>query len=118
MVRLPSSFCLCTRKTLVVGVLGVFIILESTFGMVEGKQSFGVIRWDCWNGLQKDVISETVALTMRPEKFHWRLPWYVAVEKGSGALIFNANKQSIMDLEIKYAFHAGISFFAYDTYCV
>ena len=37
---------------------------------------------------------------MRPEKFHWRLPWYVAVEKGSGALIFNANKQSIMDSEI------------------
>ena len=118
MVRLQSSLCWCTFKTIVVGVLGVFTILQSTFGTVEGKQSFGVIRWDCWNGLQKDVISETVALTMRPEKFHWRLPWYVTVEKGSGNLAFNADKQSIMDSEIKYAFHAGISFFAYDTYCV
>ena len=100
-------------------MISIFLIHQFSFlSGVNAKQSFGIIRWDCWNGLQKDVISETVALTMRPKKYHWRLPWYVEINESSGNLTFNANKQSIMDLELNYAFNAGISFFAYDTYCI
>jgi len=86
---------------------------------VSARAVFGAIRWDAWNGLAGDVISSTVAQTMAPVRYHRRLPWYATVDPANETKIsFNADRQSIMDQELQLAHAAGLSFWAYDTYCV
>ena len=79
---------------------------------------FGAIRWDCWNGNTQDVISSTVAEVMAPPRYHWRLPWYAQVDSANETHVtFDGDEQSVMDAELKAASVAGLSFWAYDTYC-
>ena len=81
--------------------------------------TFGAIRWDCWNGRARDVISDTVAITMQPQEYRWRLPWYAGADPRNASLVvFDADRQAVMDQELRLAHDAGLGFFAYDTYCV
>lgn len=96
---------------------------DSTPPTLPPQLSVGAIRWDAYNGLSGDVISRTVAQTMAPRQFTWRLPWYAKVApdptNATRTIVsFNADQQSIMDDELKLASAAGLSYFAYDTYCV
>ena len=80
--------------------------------------SVGVIRWDAWNLFegQFDPISFYSHRCLSPEKFHYRLPFFATVLSPSNTS-YNADLQSVMDQEILYAKHAGLDYWAFDTYC-
>ncbi|MHB1484001.1 MAG: glycoside hydrolase family 71/99 protein [Saccharofermentanales bacterium] len=89
--------------------------------MVEAAASnpartlIGCIRWDGqsggdpWNVYQKEVLS------MSPNKWHWRLPFY-ATEPTPDSCTMDGNSQSIVDREIAYAKEAGIDYWAFVYY--
>jgi len=52
---------------------------------------------------------------MSPSKYHYRLPFFASVLAENST--FNGASQSIMDTEIMYAKHAGLDYWAFDTYC-
>lgn len=80
--------------------------------------SVGVIRWDAWNLFegQYDPISFYSHRCLSPEKFHYRLPFFATVLSPTNTS-YNADLQSVMDQEILYAKHAGLDYWAFDTYC-
>ncbi|CAF3697239.1 unnamed protein product [Rotaria sp. Silwood1] len=82
------------------------------------RPSIGVIRWDAWNLVngQYDAISFYLHRALSPEKFHYRIPFYASVLSPTN-ISFNGDLQSVMDLEILFAKHAGIDYWAFDTYC-
>ena len=84
----------------------------------QQRPSIGVIRWDAWNlyNGQYDEITYYVHRELSPEQFQYRLPFYSSVISPTN-VSFNANLQGIMDQEILYARHAGIDYWAFDTYC-
>ncbi|CAF1541593.1 unnamed protein product, partial [Rotaria sp. Silwood1] len=102
--------------------VGTMILLSSIFIStaldVKQRPSVGVIRWDAWNQVhgQYDEISYYVHRELSPAEFHYRIPFYVSVISPNN-ISFNADQQSIMDQEILYAKHAGIDYWAFDTYC-
>jgi hypothetical protein len=85
---------------------------------VKHRPSVGVIRWDAWNlyNGQYDAISYYLHRALSPEKFHFRIPFYASVLSPTN-ISFNGDIQNIMDQEILYAKHAGIDYWAFDTYC-
>lgn len=98
----------------------VYLILPLVIaiGTAQARPSVGVIRWDAWdqfNG-QYDPISYYLHRALTPEEFHYRLPFYASVLSPTN-ISFNGDQQSIMDQEILYAHHAGIDYWAFDTYC-
>lgn len=98
----------------------VVILFISILNEVNSQErpSIGVIRWDAWNQYngQYDEITYYVHRELSPEKFQYRNPFYVSVLSPNN-ISFNANQQGIMDQEILYAKHAGIDYWAFDTYC-
>ena len=109
---MPSSFV----------YVGAIILLSSIFIStaldVKQRPSVGVIRWDAWNQVngQYDEVSYYSHRDLSPAEFHYRIPFYVSVVSPNN-ISFNADQQSIMDQEILYAKHAGIDYWAFDTYC-
>jgi hypothetical protein len=87
---------------------------------VDAKQrpSVGAIRWDAWNlyNGQYDIVSYYLHRSLSPEEFHYRIPFYVSVISPTN-ISFNGDQQAIMDQEIIFAKHAGIDYWAFDTYC-
>ena len=73
----------------------------------------GAIRWDVWLGdsarNSKDIIE-----SMKPEKYHYRLPWYADISNGNFTI--DSGSQEIMDKQIQFAKQAGIDYFAFDYY--
>ena len=102
------------RRSFLLPAIGCLLASAS----VSASQTVGAIRWDAWNGRSNDIISNTVAQTMAPIKYHWRLPWFAQATNESTNISFDADKQSVMDEELRFASKAGLSFWAYDTYCV
>lgn len=100
----------------------VLVCLSSSLVLLEadaqGRPSVGVIRWDAWNLFngQYDPISYYLHRALSPEEFHYRAPFYASVLSPSN-ISFNGNVQAVMDQEILYARHAGIDYWAFDTYC-
>jgi len=91
----------------------ILIVIESA-----DRPSVGVIRWDAWdqfNG-QYDPISYYLHRALSPDEFHYRIPFFGSVT-GPNNISFNGDQQWIMDQEILYAKHAGIDYWAFDTYC-
>ncbi len=98
----------------------IFLVSISISSELDVKQSpsVGVIRWDAWNLYhgQYDAISYYLHRALSPEEFHYRIPFYVSVVSPTN-ISFNGDQQEIMDQEILYAKHAGIDYWAFDTYC-
>ncbi len=80
--------------------------------------TIGVIRWDAWNLFdgQYDPISFYSHRCLSSEKFHYRLPFFARVLSPTNTS-YNGDLQSVMDQEILYAKHAGLDYWAFDTYC-
>ena len=101
-------------------ISGIFFLLIciSTVSGAKQRPSVGAIRWDAWNQVngQYDIVSYYLHRSLSPEEFHYRIPFYVSVVSPNN-ISFNADQQSIMDQEILYAKHAGIDYWAFDTYC-
>lgn len=103
-------------------ILSYIIILISISVSIEininDRPAVGVIRWDAWNLFhdQYDAISFYLHRALSPEKFHYRIPFYASVVSPTN-ISFNGDMQSVMDQEILYAKHAGIDYWAFDTYC-
>jgi hypothetical protein len=85
---------------------------------INSRPTVGVIRWDAWNlyNGEYDAISYYLHRALSPEHFHYRIPFYVSVVSPTN-ISFNGDEQNIMDQEIIYAKHAGIDYWAFDTYC-
>jgi len=96
------------------------LVLAFASSQTNGKPrpTVGVIRWDAWNLVdgQYDPISFYSHRCLSPEKFHYRLPFFAAVLSPTNTS-YNGDLQSVMDQEILYAKHAGIDYWAFDTYC-
>ncbi|CAF1480738.1 unnamed protein product [Adineta ricciae] len=97
------------------------LYLTSTISAVVGERprpTVGVIRWDAWNLFngQYDAISYYLHRALSPEKFHYRIPFYASVLSPTN-ISFNGDMQTVMDNEILYAKHAGLDYWAFDTYC-
>jgi hypothetical protein len=90
----------------------------STKTDVKQRPSVGVIRWDAWNLFngQYDAISFYLHRALSPEEFHYRIPFYASVLSPTN-ISFNGDVQDVMDQEIIFAKHAGIDYWAFDTYC-
>jgi hypothetical protein len=97
-------------------------LLVLTFAVSKTAQkshpSVGVIRWDAWNLFdgQFDPISFYSHRCLSPEKFHYRLPFFATVVSPTNTT-YNGDMQSVMDQEIIFAKHAGLDYWAFDTYC-
>jgi len=93
-------------------------IILASICISSQRPSVGVIRWDAWNLYhgQFDIVSYYLHRSLSPEEFHYRIPFYVTVVSPTN-ISFNADRQEIMDQEIIFAKHAGIDYFAFDTYC-
>ncbi len=98
----------------------ILIVLAFASLQTNGKPhpTVGVIRWDAWNLVdgQYDPISFYSHRCLSPEKFHYRLPFFATVLSPTNTS-YNGDLQSVMDQEILYAKHAGIDYWAFDTYC-
>ena len=98
----------------------IFFVSVSFSTKTDAKQrpSVGVIRWDAWNlyNGQYDAISFYLHRALSPEEFHFRIPFYVSVVSPNN-ISFNGDVQDVMDQEIIFAKHAGIDYWAFDTYC-
>ncbi|CAF3112048.1 unnamed protein product [Rotaria socialis] len=99
-------------------VISVVSIAISTEIAINNRPSVGIIRWDAWNlfNNQYDPISFYLHRALSPEKFHYRIPFYASVLSPTN-ISFNGDLQNVMDQEILYAKHAGIDYWAFDTYC-
>jgi hypothetical protein len=86
--------------------------------LYQSRPTVGVIRWDAWNLVNGnyDAITYWVHKVMNPEAWHFRLPFYAQVLSPTN-VSFNGDIQSLMDTEITYAKHAGLDYWAFDTYC-
>ncbi|UJR14207.1 hypothetical protein I4U23_001200 [Adineta vaga] len=95
----------------------VFVTI-STGTNEKHRPAVGVIRWDAWNLFkdQYDPISFYLHRALSPEKFHYRIPFYASILSPTN-ISFNGDRQIVMDQEILYAKHAGIDYWAFDTYC-
>ncbi len=98
----------------------ILLVLAFASSQINGKPhpTVGVIRWDAWNLVngQYDPISFYSHRCLSPEKFHYRLPFFATVLSPTNTS-YNGDLQSVMDQEILYAKHAGIDYWAFDTYC-
>ncbi|CAF3790625.1 unnamed protein product [Rotaria sp. Silwood1] len=104
------------------GFFRIVLILVLTFAASYANEkthpTIGVIRWDAWNLFdgQYDPISFYSHRCLSPEKFHYRLPFFATVLSPTNTS-YNGDLQSVMDQEILYAKHAGLDYWAFDTYC-
>ncbi|CAF1286244.1 unnamed protein product, partial [Didymodactylos carnosus] len=82
------------------------------------RPTVGVIRWDAWNLFNGDYdpISFYLHRALSPEIFHYRLPFYATINSPTN-ISFNGDLQDVMDQELVYAAHAGLDYWAFDTYC-
>ncbi len=100
----------------------VFCICLLTWSFVTtgeiNRPTVGVIRWDAWNMVngRYDMISNLTHLYLRPERFHYRLPFFAKVISDNN-ITMNEDSQDVMDQEILYAKQAGLDYWAFDTYC-
>ena len=99
-------------------VILLVLAFESSQTNGISRPTVGVIRWDAWNLVngQYDPISFYSHRALAPEKFHCRLPFFADVLSPTNTS-YNGDLQSVMDQEILYARHAGIDYWAFDTYC-
>ncbi len=125
MVRIAYTFSRHTTTVFQMIYLQEFfriILFVLAFAASEANQAthptVGVIRWDAWNLFdgQFDPISFYSHRCLSPEKFHYRLPFFATVLSPTNTS-YNGDLQSVMDQEILYAKHAGLDYWAFDTYC-
>lgn len=77
---------------------------------------FGAIRWDGWVGAKGSwQIGPIVESTLKPKRFHYRLPFYSQVYANDSVTI-DGTTQEIVDKEIAFAKNAGIDYWAYCWY--
>jgi len=79
-----------------------------------GKPFIGAIRWDAWHG-DLDVPGRQMQMTLQPEKYHYRLPYYTKF-KQDGTLSISHVTQDEIDEEIRYAIEAKLDYFAFCMY--
>ncbi len=72
----------------------------------------GAIRWDAW--VDGDITHQ-VELSLGPQKYHQRLPWYAEVITDSTVRI-DGSSQQVMDQEISFAAEAGLDYWAFLLY--
>ncbi|MBB6732163.1 discoidin domain-containing protein [Cohnella zeiphila] len=82
----------------------------------QEKTEVGAIRWDWWGATAdpSNPGSET-QMTLSPDKYHFRLPWYASVT-GTDSVSIPLYTQEIVDQEIAYAKEAGIDYWAFVMY--
>lgn len=79
----------------------------------SNRPLIGAIRWDGWGNECK--VGKDTERVLGPSKYQYRAPFFVA-EAGENFIKFKPLTQEIMDLEIGYAIHAGIDYWAFDWY--
>jgi hypothetical protein len=99
---------------------GVVWVLALATSMVQpspvrtSRPLVGAIRWDAWHG-DKGGPGRAVELSLSPEQWHSRLPFFAKVVSTASVAIDGAT-QEVMDQEIRFAADAGIDFWAFVTY--
>ena len=109
-IQQPSCLPHMTTKIISTLLLASFIALNAT---EPDKPIVGAIRWDAWYG-DKSMTAAVEASLGQP-KYHYRLPWFARIESGDKVVI-NGNSEAIMEKEIAYAAHAGLSYWAFLDY--
>ena len=94
--------------------------VESELRQTEGTQAtrskrplVGAIRWDGW-AIDGDV-GKGAEKVLGLAKHQYRAPFFVS-EAGADSIRFKPYSQDIMDMEIDYAVHAGIDYWAFCWY--
>ena len=85
-----------------------------TVGGNDRTPLLGAIRWDAWTG-SANVVGAQVEKTLSPNIYHYRVPFF-GVEVNASSVTIDGTKQQIMDQEIEYAHHAGLSYWAFLWY--
>lgn len=74
---------------------------------------------DAWNQFPNgsyDDVSKWNQMDVSVKEWQGRLPFFGKIDANRSA-VFNEDDQDVMDQEILYATKAGLSYFAFDTYC-
>jgi hypothetical protein len=74
----------------------------------------GAIRWDAWHG-DLGAAGKVVQETLRPERYHFRLPWFALV-LDDGSVRIRCDADGVLEQEIRYARRAGLDYWAFVTY--
>ena len=92
--------------------LGILLTAWTAVCLGQDRPIVGAIRWDAWTG---GPITDQVARTLGPEKYHDRLPWFAKVIDARTVAI-DGSPQDVMDREIGFAASAGLDYWAFVTY--
>jgi len=92
----------------------IFYLAFATTAVADeaARPLVGAIRWDAWTG---GSVTEQVERTLRPRKYHDRLPWFAEIV-GDNKVRIDGSPQSVMDREIDFAAHAGLDYWAFLIY--
>lgn len=96
--------------------VGLCTCAAACFAQAGGDSSLlvGAIRWDAWHG-EQGVPGKAVQVSLGPEKWHDRLPFFAEVLSDDRVRI-DGSSQEVMDREIAYAAGAGLDYWAFVTY--
>jgi hypothetical protein len=105
----------------------------------ESRPLVGAIRWDAWYGplpasarppvsvefpgfdatrnrkVSQDPGKET-RRALAAEQWRYRWPFFTTLAADGSAKDFNENKPEVIEQEIEYAVHAGLSYWAFTAY--
>ena len=87
--------------------------------VVDVRFPFFLLFEDAWNQFPNgsyDDVSKWNQMDVSVKEWQGRLPFFGKID-ADGAAVFNEDDQDVMDQEILYASKAGLSYFAFDTYC-
>lgn len=80
----------------------------------------GAIRWDAWFGApaapHQGIIGRAVTESLRPTKYHYRLPFFAGVDNETGAVLVDGDSAGVMARENTMASAHGIDYWAFCTY--
>ncbi|MBN1182569.1 MAG: T9SS type A sorting domain-containing protein [Bacteroidales bacterium] len=95
-------------------LLFTLLILIFNDSLSQDRPLVGAIRWDAWIG-QSDYIGAQVNVTLGPNHWHYRLPFYTTVID-SNTVDIDGTSQETVDKEIEYAAYGQIDYFAFLMY--
>ncbi len=105
----------------------------------KGRPLVGAIRWDAWYGalpastrlpasveypgfdasrnrkVSQDPGKET-SRSLAPDKWRYRWPFFTTLNPDGTAKEFNGNSTAVIEKEIDYAVHGGLSYWAFTAY--
>ena len=108
------------RSTFVVlGTLFTFSTMLNGENLVDpgdSKIHIGAIRWDAWVGdVEGYDVGFQVEKSLGPKRWHQRLPFFAEVISDSIVQV-RANRQRVMNQEIRFAKAAGLDYWAFVMY--